>query len=89
MSTYPQGTCQEAINFQQPKECWGYVDMVLASMRFPDLSLGPYKRDSTTKPFAFVVPESPSLVVPLASWLYLGPAECLETPEAGEIGAGA
>ena len=33
-------------------EPWGYVDMVLASMRFPDLSLGPYKRDSTTKPFA-------------------------------------
>ena len=29
-------------------EPWGYVDMVLASMRFPDLSLGPYKRDSTT-----------------------------------------
>ena len=45
--------------------------MVLASMRFPDLSLGPYKRDSTTKPFAelrsFVMRESPSLVAPLAS----------------------
>ena len=53
-------------------EPWGYVDMVLASMRFPDLSLGPYKRDSTTKPFAelrsFVMCESPSLVAPLASW---------------------
>ena len=51
---------------------WGYVDMVLASMRFPDLSLGPYKRDSTTKPFpelrSFVMRESPSLVAPLASW---------------------
>ena len=28
---------------------WGYVDMVLASMRFPDLSLVPYKRDSRTE----------------------------------------
>ena len=32
-------------------EPWGYVDMVLASMRFPDLSLGPYKRDSLKKTF--------------------------------------
>ena len=41
-------------------------------MRFPDISLGPYKRDSTTKPFAelrnFVVRESSSLAAPLASW---------------------
>ena len=47
------GVLAEGIRLGQdvvPKQ--GYVDMVLASMRFPDLSLGPYKRDSTTKPFA-------------------------------------
>ena len=29
----------------------GYRDMVPVSMRFPDLTLGPYKRDLITKPF--------------------------------------
>ena len=53
-------------------EPWGYVDMVLASMRFPYLSLGPTNVTQRKKPFAasrrFVWRELPSLVAPLASW---------------------
>ena len=59
-------------DFFFPRLAWGYVDMVLAAMRFSDLCLGPYKRNSTAKPFAelrsLVMRESPSLVAPLASW---------------------
>ena len=62
---------------------WVYFEMVLASMRFPDLSLGPYKRDLTTKPFAelrsFVMVESPSLRRVFASCIMVANIRVLPT----------